>query len=368
MRYVTLICLALCALLTGCSALPYAHQIDKTVLMEVLGVDAGVGETVTVTAASGARSGEQDPLVLSAQAGTISAARADMGQRGEDFVFFGDVEQVLVGEEEARRGLEPLLGHMARDPELRLEAELWVVKGTEAAQLLLEAGEGESLPERLSAMSRNAELLGGPRPQMARGALTDLLENGATLLPALERREAEDGQGAQGEYVLEAAGYAVIRDGVLQGFTDQAAAFGADLLRGMGKGQVLELSGPDQGYTALKITGVKTTFRTVFEGETIVGLRVACALETQAVELSGTAARLGEEDRLALEEELSRLAGAAMEAAMDQFQSLRADAIHLLDRVALAVPWKQAAMEEQWWQAFPRLTLEVEVEATVARS
>ena len=87
MRYVTLICLALCALLTGCSALPYAHQIDKTVLMEVLGVDAGVGETVTVTAASGARSGEQDPLVLSAQAGTISAACADMGQRGEDFVF-----------------------------------------------------------------------------------------------------------------------------------------------------------------------------------------------------------------------------------------------------------------------------------------
>ena len=91
MRYVTLICLVLCALLTGCSALPYAHQIDKTVLMEVLGVDAGVGETVTVTAASGARSGDQDPLVLSAQAGTISAACADMGHRGEDFVFFGDV-------------------------------------------------------------------------------------------------------------------------------------------------------------------------------------------------------------------------------------------------------------------------------------
>ena len=75
-------------LLTGCSALPYAHQIDKTVLMEVLGVDAGAGETVTVTAASGARPGDQEPLVLSAQAGTISAACADMGQRGEDFVFF----------------------------------------------------------------------------------------------------------------------------------------------------------------------------------------------------------------------------------------------------------------------------------------
>lgn len=368
MRRVITPFIMLSLLLTGCSALPYAHQIDKTVLMEVLGVDAGAGETVTVTAASGARPGDQEPLVLSAQAGTISAACADMGQRGEDFVFFGDVEQVLVGEEEAQRGLEPLLGHMAHDPELRLEAELWVVRGAEATDLLLEAGEGESLPDRLSAMSRNAELLGGPRPQMARGALTDLLENGATLLPALERREAEDGQGAQGEYVLVTAGYAVIRDGVLQGFTDETAAFGADLLRSMGKGQILELSGPDRGYTALKITGVKTTFRTVFEGDTLTGLRVACALETQAAELSGAAARLGEEDRLALEGELSRLAGEAIEAAMEQFQAFRADAIHLLDRVALAVPWKQAVLEEQWREVFPNLTLEVKVDATVARS
>ena len=181
----------------------------------------------------------------------------------------------------------------------------------------------------------------------------------------VERREAEDGQGAQGEYVLVTAGYAVIRDGVLRGFTDRTAAFGADLLRSMGKGQVLELSGPDRGYTALKITGVKTTFRTVFEGDTLTGLRVACALETQAAELSGAAARLGEEDRLALEGELSRLAGEAMEAAMESF---RADAIHLLDRVALAVPWKQATLEKQWQEVFPNLTLEVEVEATVARS
>ena len=95
---------------------------------------------------------------------------------------------------------------------------------------------------------------------------------------------------------------------------------------------------------------------------------MACALETQAAELSGAAARLGEEDRLALEGELSRLAGEAMEAAMETFQIYRADAIHLLDRVALAVPWKQATLEKQWQEVFPNLTLEVEVEATVARS
>ena len=354
-------------LLTGCSALPYAHQIDKTVLMEVLGVDTGEEGAVTVTAASGARPGDREPLVLTAQAGTLSAACADMGLRGEDYVFFGDVEQVLVGEEAAVISVEPLLTHMANDPELRLEAELWVVKGGRAADLLLEAGEGESLPDRLSAMSRNAELLGGPRPQMARGALTDLLENGATLLPALERQEAEDGQGAQGEYVLVGAGYAVLRDGALRGYLGEEAAFGADLLRSLGKGQVVELPGPDLGATALKLTGVKTTFRTVFRGETLTGLRIACDLETQAAERSDGVPGLGEEDRRTLEAALAQRATAAIAAAMAGFQELDADAIHLLDRVALAVPWKQAVLEAQWKEVFSRLEVSIQVEATVAR-
>lgn len=367
MRRVISLFIMLGLLLTGCSALPYAHQIDKTVLMEVLGVDAGEEGRVTVTAASGVRPGDQEPLVLSAQAGTISAACSGMGERGEDFVFFGDVEQVLVGEEEAMGGLEPLLTHMANDPELRLEAELWVVKEAAAADLLLEAGKGESLPDRLSAMSRNAELLGGPRPQMARSALTDLLENGATLLPVLERQEAKDGQGAQGEYVLVGAGYAVIRDGALRGYLGEEAAFGADLLRSLGKGQMVELPGPDRGCTALKLTGIKTTFRTVFRGDTLTGLRIACDLETQAAERSDGIPGLGEEDRRTLEAALAQRATAAMAAAMAGFQELDADAIHLLDRVALAVPWKQAVLEEQWEQVFSQLQVSIQVEATVAR-
>lgn len=362
MRRILYLLPALGLLLTGCSALPYAHQIDRTALMEVLGVDAAAEGQVTVTAASGPRPEDQEPLVLSAQAETLSAACADMGRSGEDYVFFGDVEQVLVGEEEAASGLEPLLTHMARDPELRLEAELWVVKGAPASSLLLEPVEGESLPDRLSALSRNAQLLGGPRPQMARGALTDLLENGDTLLPALERRE--DGAGNS---VLAGAGYAVVRDGTLRGYLGEEAAFGADLLRGLGEGQVLELPGPGLGSSALKLTGIETSFRTAFQGERLTGLRVACTLETQAAERTDGVPGLGEEDRRTLEAELARQATAAIAAAMAGFRALDADAIHLLDRVALAVPWKTARLEAQWEEVFPRLEVSIQVEATVAR-
>lgn len=362
MRRILYLLPALGLLLTGCSALPYAHQIDRTAFMEVLGVDAAGEDGVTVTAASGPRPEDREPLALTAQAETLTAACADMGRSGADYVFFGDVEQVLVGEEQAAAGLEPLLTHMARDPELRLEAELWVVKGASASSLLLEPVEGESLPDRLAALSRNARLLGGPRPQMARGALTDLLENGAALLPALERRT--DGEGRP---VLAEAGYAVIGDGTLRGYLGEEAAFGADLLRGLGEGRSLELPGPGPGSCALKLTGIETSFRTVFQGERLTGLRVACALETQAAERSDGVPGLGEEERRTLEAELEQRAAAAIAAALTAFQALDADAIHLLDRVALAVPWKTDRLEAQWKEVFPKLEPSIRVEATVAR-
>ena len=94
-------------LLTGCSALPYAHQIDKTALMEVLGVDGSGTGTVTVTAASGPRPESQDPLVLTAQAETISAACADMGGRGRTTFSSGTWNRCWWGRRPPGRGWSP---------------------------------------------------------------------------------------------------------------------------------------------------------------------------------------------------------------------------------------------------------------------
>mgnify|MGYP000694801837 CR=1 FL=1 len=109
-----LLCAALLPL-SGCSraeaALPYAHEIEDTVLMGALGVDLkeGAPGRVAVTVSSGGRSGAgdspgQSPVVLSAQAETVSAACAEMQTFGSDFVFFGDVEHVLVGERAGSNG------------------------------------------------------------------------------------------------------------------------------------------------------------------------------------------------------------------------------------------------------------------------
>lgn len=364
--------LALCLPLEGCASLPDAHEIEQTVLMEAMGVDVGAEalDGVAVTAASGARAAAGDspgqaPVVLSAQAGTVAAACAEMQTFGEEYVFYGDVEEILLGEGEAQRGLEDLLTHMARDPELRLEAQLWVMRGSSAADALFGAVQGGGAPARLAALEQDARRFSTSRPRTARETLADLLDNGCTLLPALVQRPAGPGEGAQGDMVLSAAGYAVLRDGALCGYLEGGGAYGADLLSGRGTGKVLELETPGLIRTALRVTGVKTRLEPVFDGERLAGLAVECALEARAVEVRGGC--LGEDERVWLAGELSRVAEAGLREAMDRFQALGADCAHLGGRAALRVPWRKAALEAQWEEAFPTLSVTWDVNAEVAR-
>ena len=364
--------LCLCLVLTGCSALPYAHEIDQTLLMGAMGVDAGPGSTVALTAASAGRTGAgespgQEPVVLSAQAETISAARSQMQTYGEQYVFYGDIEQVLVGEGAARLGLEDLLGQMVRDPELRLESNLWVIKGGSAADPLFDAAQEGGAPGRLTALEQDAELLGGPLAKTARETLAELLDNGCAFLPALERREAEEGQGAKGDYVLAAAGYALFRNGALLGFTEGEETLGTSLLLGQGHGRLLAFPDPAGGTVSLRITGVKLELDPHFSAGSLEGLTIICRLETQAAEFQGWGGRLPEEDRVALEETLERRVQQAIRAALDLFQGLEADCLRLGGRAALAAPWRKEALEKQWAAAFPALEINLEVEGRLAR-
>lgn len=65
-----------------------------------------------------------------------------------------------------------------------------------------------------------------PAPRTAREVLSDLLDNGCALLPALERRPARTGDGAEGEYTVAGAGYAILRNGALAGWTGGKARLG----------------------------------------------------------------------------------------------------------------------------------------------
>ena len=363
------------AALTGCApldALPYAYEIEDTVLLRTLGVDMATQrlDGVAVTASSGERpavgdSPGQAGVVLSAQADTVSAARTMMQSYGKDELFFGDVEQVVVGEGLAQRGLDDLLALMARDPELRLEARLWVVRGGSASDVLFGGEESGGVDDRLDAMESNADQGAATLPRTAREALVDLARSGTTFLPALAQGPSRPGDGAEGDTTVSTAGYALFRDGALCGWAAGEEAHGIHLLLGRADGGLLECAAPDGARVALLLTGVRTGYTPIFRGGALAGLEVKCKVEARLAEVRGGDA-LSREELAWLEAETARLCRTRMETALSHSRALGADYLNLRQRAALSAPWRKDELEQDWEEDFPGLAFTVNVQVKVA--
>lgn len=147
------------ALLAGCgtTALPYAREMGDMALLRTMGVDAGEKEgDLRVTVSTGKRAaglqGEgQPPLILSAEGGSLSSACLAMQGLSDSYVFYGYVDQLLLGEELALEGVQTVLDYFAQDVELGLGTQLWLIRG-DTAQGAVQAGEKTGVDSRLSTL------------------------------------------------------------------------------------------------------------------------------------------------------------------------------------------------------------------------
>ena len=144
------------ALLAGCgkAALPYAREMGDMALLRTMGVDAGEKDgdfRVTVSTgrrAAGLQGEGQPPLILSAEGGSLSSACLAMQGLSDSYVFYGYVDQLLLGEGLALEGIQTVLDYFAQDVELGLGTQLWLIRG-DTAQGAVRAGEETGVDSRL---------------------------------------------------------------------------------------------------------------------------------------------------------------------------------------------------------------------------
>lgn len=366
-----LVLLCLC----GCSnpdLLPYAREVENMTLMRVLGMDRVEGG-IEVTASSGVQSkgadeGEQPPRVMAQRSRTVSGACLAMQAHGTEYVFYGHVERLVLGELMARESLREALDYIERDPEMRLDTGMYVIRGGSANEAIgAVTAEGESAAARLEALEDDAGAVGGVSRRTVRQVLTEL-EEGASYAPALLLSSVEEGDGDKEEIQLSAAGYAIFDASALVGWAEGAAAAGIELLTGQVEARILELPVAEGEMLALRVVGAKSKVRAVFEGDSLTGLKVTCAVEANLAQapdgMSDWDTAALEELRSALEEtERARIA-----AALALSQELKTDFLGLKKRAGLAAPWRWAAIQAQWAEQFPALDLEIVVEGTIQRS
>ncbi len=284
-------------------ALPKSREMEELKLVTTLALD---GERVT--AVTGVRTTEEETAQALTGEGK-SLAEACYALRGSSArrVYLGQTEQLLIGE---GQDLTAALDFVLRDRELRLDTLLYIVKGEAGAALA-------------ASVSRISGETGGqdPRGRTVGELLARLSQGDYTLAPAL----APDGEG-----MLTPAGWAVLGPDGVEGYLEDKAAQGADLLMGLGIGQAAALPGG-----SVEFTGVRTAAR---------GGALRCCLTARAVEGAPS------------EEELARWGGERLRAAL----ALGWDCWGLDRELAALEPWRWKT-----WKNTPVAGLKICVEVTL---
>lgn len=299
MRRGVSLALAAALLLSGCGALPRPREMGDMALLRVMGVDRGEGGPA-MSAATGPQAPEQPARLWQGEGTSLSAAAQAIQSRSDRYVFFGYVDQLLLGEDQSR------LATLAADGEMGLSI----------------------------------------RPRRVGEVYAQLLERGCSYAPALTVGEAE----------LTAAGYAVFAGEHLAGFLEGESARGLELLLGCPMAEVVEVPLPDS-RAAVRITGAKTISRFGGpDGE----IKLTCRVTAELAEGDGP---LSEAERETVCRHLETLAERELASALEQLRAWKADCAGLGPRAALSDPGLWSKLEPDWPEVFSRLEPELIVQA-----
>lgn len=346
--------LTLCLLLTGCSQLPVAREMDDMALLRTMGIDRAP-EGVAITGSTGPRAkglqSEGEPaLTLEADRESLSAACLAMQGQSDSFVFFGYVDQLLIGEDLAEEGVQPVLDYFARDAELGLGAQLWLVRGASAREAV-SAGGDAGVNSRLETLQHDSKMGISSHARTAGELYTDLLELGSAYVPALTLAEDETA-------ILSEQGYGVLNNSKLVGFLDGEAAKGLELLAGGPSADILEAELAHQAVS-VKVTSARTKSRLEFQGDTPVTLKLICNVEAR---LSGYGSRLTAEELEQLQKLLEVQERVKIEAALAQLRNWSTDCLGLGAQAAISNPVQWQKIQSAWPDWFSQIPVDIRIQ------
>lgn len=346
--------LAACLLLTGCSQLPAAREMEDMALLRTMGIDRAAGG-VAVTGSTGPRArglqGEGEPaLTLSADRESLSAACLAMRGQSDSYVFFGYVDQLLIGEALAEEGVQPVLDYFARDAELGLGAQLWLVRGASAREAV-SAGGDAGVDSRLETLQHDSKMGVSSHTRTAGELYTDLLELGSAFVPALVPAGDETA-------ILTEQGYGVLNGDRLAGFLDGEAAKGLELLAGGPSADILEAE-LDSQTVSVKVTSAHTKSRLEFQGDAPSALKLACKIEARLSEYGSplTAEELDQLQRLLEAQERAKI-----DTALARLRELRSDCAGLGAKAAISHPAQWQKIQADWPERFSQIPMDVKVQ------
>lgn len=350
-------------LLAGCgrASLPYAREMGDMALMRTMGIDT-VEEQVAVTVSTGRRAvglqgNTEPPLILSAQQSSISEACFMMQGMSDSYIFYGYVDQFILGETTVKEGIFPILDYLARNVELGLGTKLWTTREI-SAKTAIEAGGENGLEQRLSVLQTNSDMGVAGLTPTATEVFQSILEHGSAYLPVLELMQ----QGEQ--QILVETGYAILKEDQLQGYLYGEQARGLELLKGHDVTDVLQIQ--QEGKNAVvQVTGASNTYVPIYEGKKLREVQLHCRIAAELLEFESP---LKQEDLEQIQTAVENTEQERLNFTLQQLQDWGTDCIAIGSQLEMAAPEGWANLEKDWAVLFQEIPIKVTVQVTISRT
>lgn len=330
-----------------------SEQIDELAFVKTLGIDFSEGQ-LEITCAYVVPSGEKETPrgeSVSVTCKTLSQGLNLVEASTDRKVFFGQIENVIIGENAARRGIAGEVDYLVRSDELRFDIPVIVVKGESAKKLIEDTSESEThISQQITKLLKsNYSTSVASEVQLA--ALVEMLEDPfkSPYLPYIER--AEKG--------ISINGYGVFNEDKLMEFFSQEESLGINFLNNDVENRIIVVNDQDKSIT-LKLTKSKTRIR-LKDGI----FRVNIKLMSEVVQAEGTINNLDDELTQGLiarqNEEIKRV----VEASLTRLKNMGCDVSTFGDTFHNVSPKKAEEYMDKWNETFPYVKIEVSVTSSL---
>lgn len=357
-------------LCNGCSSGAIStnyRPVEDLMLIQTIGVDLAP-EGVCLSASTG-RAGENEPPKRMTQAGgTMLAALGQLQDRTPNAeLFYAQTSYLLLGEEAAAAGeLTPLLDFIARNPDMRLSAPLFLVRGT-AQQAVMDTGDDRTdVTEALAALQKDTALSGASHAFSCADIVRAFAGSGCAAVGAVACVRTPESEG--GTLTLVPAGYAIFRGGDYLGCIAPETARGASMLLGVVTNGDIAVRGGDGSTVMLTLDACRTAIRPVWDGGTLARVDVTLRLRAGISELRTPRRITTRAYQQSLNAALAACVGGWVRDAIAASQALEADFLGVGQAVAVRSGHRWAAVRDGWAELWPDVPVRVTVDADVGRT
>jgi spore germination protein KC len=377
-----LLCVAIlgAAVMTGCNIAFFdATQINDVEFIRAVGIDKAPEGKIRFTIATqrivtgGERGGPEQKLseIMYSEGRTGFEAARNFWAYFEKRPFFGHLEYILIGEEAAKDGILKYLDFFTRDPEDRLNLNVFVVKGTDAGEMVRQGNTRDKFVfDRLEGIKEHYWGLS----MINRVDLMEIMyildtEYLSLYIPCVkltEKTENSDGHNEGMDIALE--GFAIFEGDRLAGYLEREMARGLSFLRNMAKSGVLNVRARNGSMVALELISSNRKMKPeLMDGELRVAIEID--LKCNIAEIQSSEGVFDHESLRYLEEQSNQLIMDEVMKVIEFAREKRLDCFAAGDAVMHKYPCKwEDYLEKNWRDIFSEIDFEVTVRTNVSRT